>query len=61
MVQTYGTKKADGHEESITISTVDAGTARATVLRQEDTTLGTVLSNTVLTSPGAAEKRHIGE
>ncbi|GJE90374.1 bifunctional P-450/NADPH-P450 reductase [Phanerochaete sordida] len=55
----YGTTKAEGPKEAITIATVDAGTARATALRQSDTILGTVLENKVLTSPGTAEKRHI--
>ncbi|EMD34546.1 hypothetical protein CERSUDRAFT_116692 [Gelatoporia subvermispora B] len=43
----------------IDVKTVDAGTARAGVLRQPDATLGTVVDNRLLTTPGAAPKRHI--
>ncbi|EKM50238.1 uncharacterized protein PHACADRAFT_153718 [Phanerochaete carnosa HHB-10118-sp] len=55
----YGTTKAEGLAEGIQVQTVDAGTARASILRQPDTSLGTVLENRVLTSPGAPAKRHI--
>lgn len=39
--------------------TVSAPTARASTLRQEDVQLGTVVTNKILTKPGAVEKRHI--
>ncbi|EKM50262.1 uncharacterized protein PHACADRAFT_213993 [Phanerochaete carnosa HHB-10118-sp] len=55
----YGTTKSDGPESEIQIQTMDAGTSRASVLRQPDAALGTVLENRVLTAPGAPVKRHI--
>nr|BAL05197.1 cytochrome P450 [Phanerodontia chrysosporium] len=57
--KTHGTTKVEGRQEAIKVSTVDAGTARATALRQPDTMLGTVVENRLLTSPGVAEKHHI--
>ena len=39
---------------------MDEGTFRASVLRQPDAALGTVVENKLLTSPGAPAKRHIG-
>ncbi|KZT69908.1 cytochrome P450 [Daedalea quercina L-15889] len=38
---------------------VDEGTYRASVLRQPDAALGTVVENTLLTAPDAPAKRHI--
>ena len=45
----------------ISMKTVDAGTSRASVLRQGDADLGKVVENRLLTSPNAPAKRHIGE
>ncbi|KAM5535289.1 hypothetical protein V8D89_011043 [Ganoderma adspersum] len=54
----YGTTK--GTEAiGIDIKTVSEGTARAEILREKDTALGTVVENRVLTSPNAPAKRHI--
>ena len=39
---------------------MDEGTFRASVLRQPDAALGTVVENKVLTSSDAPAKRHIG-
>ncbi|CCM04888.1 uncharacterized protein FIBRA_07084 [Fibroporia radiculosa] len=41
------------------MKTVDPGTFRASVLRQPDAALGTVVENTLLTKPGTSPKRHI--
>jgi cytochrome P450/NADPH-cytochrome P450 reductase len=38
-----------------------SGDHRAKALRQDDTALGRVISNKVLTREGTPEKRHIGE
>ncbi|RPD61291.1 bifunctional P-450:NADPH-P450 reductase [Lentinus tigrinus ALCF2SS1-6] len=43
----------------ISMKTVDAGTSRASVLRQGDADLGKVVENRLLTSPNAPAKRHI--
>ncbi|GJE90389.1 bifunctional P-450/NADPH-P450 reductase [Phanerochaete sordida] len=55
----YGTTKSDGAESGIKIETGDVGTGRASILRQPDAALGTVVENRVLTAPGAPVKRHI--
>ncbi|KAK7678479.1 hypothetical protein QCA50_018539 [Cerrena zonata] len=56
----YHTTINEGQATSgIEIKELDAGTSRATALRQPDTALGTVLENKVLTASGAATKRHI--
>ena len=39
---------------------MSTGAERATTLRQTDTAIGEVISNTVLTAPGKPIKRHIG-
>lgn len=41
------------------VKTVDPGTARATILRQPEAALGSVVENRVLTKPGTPVKRHI--
>ena len=57
--QEYGTTKST-ETANISIKTVSEGTARAEILREKDTALGTVVENRVLTSPNAPPKRHIG-
>ncbi|KAI0642932.1 bifunctional P-450/NADPH-P450 reductase [Trametes meyenii] len=52
---TTGNAEATGLDVKI----VSPGTARAEVLRQKDTALGTVVVNELLTSPNAPAKRHI--
>ncbi|THH18035.1 hypothetical protein EW146_g2890 [Bondarzewia mesenterica] len=44
---------------ALQVKTVDAGTARATALRQPDAVLGAVVENRLLTAPGAPAKHHI--
>jgi len=41
------------------MKTVDPGTFRASILRQPDAALGTVVENRILTAVGAPSKRHI--
>ncbi|KAH9922470.1 cytochrome P450 [Fomitopsis serialis] len=41
------------------MKTVDEGTTRASVLRQPDVALGTVIENRLLTGPGVPAKRHL--
>ncbi|KAL1937786.1 hypothetical protein VTO73DRAFT_12805 [Trametes versicolor] len=55
---TYATT---GNAEAATLGlkVVSPGTARASVLRQPDTALGTVVQNKLLTSPNAPPKRHL--
>ncbi|KAH8103110.1 fatty acid hydroxylase [Cristinia sonorae] len=59
----YGTEVAEeskaGLGLGIEINAIDAGTGRATALRQSDAALGTVIENRLLTPPGAPAKRHI--
>ncbi|KAH9850173.1 bifunctional P-450/NADPH-P450 reductase [Lenzites betulinus] len=56
----YGTSaKADSAGLNLNVKLVSPGTARAEVLRQRDTSLGTVVVNKLLTSPNAAPKRHL--
>ncbi|KAF9812238.1 hypothetical protein IEO21_06278 [Rhodonia placenta] len=43
----------------LAVKTVDAGTYRASVLRQPDAALGTVVENRLLTATGVPPKRHI--
>jgi cytochrome P450/NADPH-cytochrome P450 reductase len=45
----------------ISIANVDTGSARAITLRQNDASLGEVIVNKVLTTPGQSIKRHIGK
>ncbi|KIP01419.1 hypothetical protein PHLGIDRAFT_32544 [Phlebiopsis gigantea 11061_1 CR5-6] len=45
--------------QKVVVTTVDAGTTRANILRQPDATLGTVVQNKVLTDPAVPVKRHI--
>ncbi|KAH8103122.1 cytochrome P450 [Cristinia sonorae] len=59
----YGTT-ATGESEAglglgVEVSAIDAGTGRASVLRQSDAGLGTVIENRLLTTPGVPSKRHI--
>ncbi|KAM5540807.1 hypothetical protein V8D89_005451 [Ganoderma adspersum] len=54
----YGTTKGT-ETAGISIKTVSEGTARAEILREKDTALGTVVENRVLTSANAPPKRHI--
>ncbi|PIL35108.1 cytochrome P450 [Ganoderma sinense ZZ0214-1] len=54
----YGTTTST-EAGGIDIKTVSEGTARAEILREKDTALGTVVENRVLTSPNAPVKRHI--
>lgn len=58
----YGTAVSEDANIGLGIDvTVDAGTGRASVLRQADAALGTVVKNHLLTAPGAPAKRHIGQ
>ncbi|KZT04430.1 cytochrome P450 [Laetiporus sulphureus 93-53] len=50
---------AAGGFAGLEIKVVDAGTFRASVLRQPDAALGTVIENRLLTAPSAPPKRHI--
>lgn len=62
-LQEYGTATVDaeaGLVGGLEVKTVDEGTFRASVLRQPDAALGTVVENVLLTSPDAPAKRHIG-
>ena len=59
-LQEYGTTKSS-EAVGIEVRTVSEGTARAEILHEKDTALGTVVENRVLTSPNAPAKRHIGE
>ncbi|TCD71958.1 hypothetical protein EIP91_000090 [Steccherinum ochraceum] len=43
----------------IEVTSIDAGTGRASALRQTDAALGTVVETRLLTAPGAPAKRHI--
>ncbi|TCD65595.1 hypothetical protein EIP91_002442 [Steccherinum ochraceum] len=52
---THKSKEVTG----ILVKTVETGHKRAEVLRQEDTALGSVVENRLLTSPNAAAKRHL--
>ena len=45
----------------IDVKTVSVGTARAEILRQKDTALGTVVENRIISGPNAPAKHHIGE
>lgn len=56
---TYATT-SNAEAAGLNLKVVSPGTARASVLRQPDTALGTVVQNTLLTSPNAPPKRHIG-
>lgn len=59
VLQEYGA--VEGAESAgIDVKTVSAGTARAEILRQKDTALGTVVENRVISGPNAPAKRHIG-
>ncbi|THH28054.1 hypothetical protein EUX98_g6131 [Antrodiella citrinella] len=57
----YGTTVAEEANTGLGIEviSIDAGTGRASALRQADASLGTVVENRLLTAPGAPEKRHI--
>lgn len=57
--QQYGTTSGVA-ATGLEIKVVNSGTARATILRQPDTKLGTVVQNRVLTALEAPVKRHIG-
>ncbi|KAI0823976.1 bifunctional P-450/NADPH-P450 reductase [Trametes gibbosa] len=54
----YGTS-ANAKAGGLNVKLVSPGTARAEVLRQRDTALGTVVVNKLLTSPNAPPKRHL--
>ncbi|KAI0763546.1 bifunctional P-450/NADPH-P450 reductase [Trametes elegans] len=54
----YGTTDS-ADAAGLNVKMVSPGTARAEVLRQRDTALGTVVLNKLLTSPNAPAKRHI--
>jgi cytochrome P450 / NADPH-cytochrome P450 reductase len=56
LVKEYGTTKSES--VGIQMKLVDAGTARASALRQSDVALGTVVENYLLTRDGPA-KHHI--
>ncbi|OBZ71165.1 hypothetical protein A0H81_08482 [Grifola frondosa] len=56
----YNTTANASASTGVEVKTVTSGTARAEVLRQRDTALGTVVVNSVLTAPGAPIKRHLG-
>jgi cytochrome P450/NADPH-cytochrome P450 reductase len=56
LVSEYGTTKSESL--GIQMKLVDAGTARASALRQADVALGTVVENRLLSRAGPA-KRHI--
>jgi cytochrome P450/NADPH-cytochrome P450 reductase len=56
LVKEYGTTQFEA--VGLSMKLVDAGTARASALRQNDVALGTVVENRLLTKGGPA-KRHI--
>jgi cytochrome P450/NADPH-cytochrome P450 reductase len=56
LVKEYGTTKSEA--AGLSMKLVDAGTARASALRQSDVALGTVVENRQLTKSGPS-KRHI--
>lgn len=57
-LQTYQTKE-EVSDAGVKLQIVDTGGSRATILRQSDTKLGTVIENRILTAPGAPPKRHL--
>ncbi|OBZ65058.1 hypothetical protein A0H81_14948 [Grifola frondosa] len=59
LTKEYNTKVEAAPIACVDVQTVSSGTARAEVLRQAGTALGTVVENRVLTAPGAPVKRHI--
>ena len=61
-LQEYGTTVSEEDTGlGIEVTAIDAGTSRASALRQADAALGTVVENRLLTAPGAPPKRHIGQ
>ncbi|KAJ3553744.1 hypothetical protein NM688_g3453 [Phlebia brevispora] len=59
LAEEYGTTISDESSFGIDVKEVDDGTSRASVLRQTDAALGTVVENRILTAPRAPEKRHL--
>ena len=59
LLQEYGAVKG-AESTGIDVKTVSVGTARAEILRQKDTALGTVVENRVISGLNAPAKRHIG-
>jgi hypothetical protein len=57
--QEYSTTKSKSLTATLEVRTVDPGTERASALRQEDSKLGRVVENRVITKGGPV-KRHIG-
>ncbi|KAF5368039.1 hypothetical protein D9758_004480 [Tetrapyrgos nigripes] len=59
LTEKYSTTRAQPTSVGFEVTTVDAGTSRASALRQSDIALGTVKENKILTQAGQPVKRHI--